>query len=505
MPIATINRFDAGMGESKFDRTPGGFAFAKHFDTLTYPYRLVPQRTSDVDTTDQSKIGNLIVGTDGLIYGLGTDVANPTFQQIYKKSAPSTPGWTALANSKSGYVIPDYTLFVEYKNYFYTARSGYIVRCDRADVVGVNASWQALSWTNIAQGIVHPADDILYIPYDNKIMSLNGHAGSPTVAALTLPDTLKITSIAPYGNYLAIATVPVNGTTSIKSNVFLWGRDTSLATVSDVIDWGTGNLSLLQNLEGVLVGISDTGGASSLIQDRDSIKIKVWSGGTPQLVKEISTVKETTTAPDAVINPRVNFVFRGKMYFSANITGGSTSPNYVGLWSLGKSKLTSLYSVTVERMATSGGTETGVLACAMLGDFASMVHTAVGTVTITNNNATKTTAFAATSIYESLVNPGMEAADYDRKKQLGVVAVRTVPLNAGATVVVKYRVDAQPGASWTTILTQSATGSTGFECSKDSSGSEFTSGKNYEFRIESTGGAEITGLAYKYEKLATLI
>ena len=43
------------------------------------------------------------------------------------------------------------------------------------------------------------------------------------------------------------------------------------------------------------------------------------------------------------------------------------------------------------------------------------------------------------------------------------------------------------------------------EDTKDVNGSSFKSGREYEFKITSTGGAEITGLDYKYDTLESQI
>lgn len=76
----------------------------------------------------------------------------------------------------------------------------------------------------------------------------------------------------------------------------------------------------------------------------------------------------------------------------------------------------------------------------------------------------------------------------------------------------KYRVDSNGNTSdWLTCFTSTTTGSVYAEAANttvlDTNGSpiQFTSGRNYEFRVESTGGAVITNFAYKYDTLETLI
>jgi len=522
MKTIVVNRFDNGMQESQYSRIEGGCSVCKHFDAHTYPFRLRPYRGVEADTTGQTSIGNLLVGSNGLVYGLGS---NGSANRIYYKSTAITDAWAALANSTNGGTALGYELFVEYRDYNAVKRiffgsyrasdtSTAIYMADITGATGITS--HNLTFTTLGQGIRHPKDDVLYIPYDNKIARYNPteatESNNWTDAALTLPAAETITSIAPYGNYLAIATVPTNAISGIattgtfKSKVYLWDRDVSLGTVSEVIDWDTGLLRIINELDGVLIGVSDTKGASAVSPDFDSLLVKAYTGVFPQLLKEITTRKQTTTAPDAVVNSRVNFISGGKLYFSANIVGGSTSPKQYGLWTVAKSKVSGRYAVTIEAGATNDNTETGVLAAVKVGDYFNFVHTAAGTVTRSYNTTSDADAFNQTSFYESLVNPNMSDVDYMAKKQLKSVTCHYLPLPAAGDTITnfitfKYRVD---GGDWISVFTESTQGAVATERVKTAT-DEFTSGRQYEFRIESTGGAEILGFSYKYEILETNI
>lgn len=501
MKTVVINQFSEGMALDKYQNGTGLASTIQNYDIFRSPNRLFPMRAMVADTDGQSGIGNLLIGSDGLIYGLGIDPANPNFQEIYSKATPSTD-WDDLANSLSGKTV-NYSLFSEYKNYFYTADANrYIMRFDRTGVASSDTTYFDLtSFTTISNGIIHPKDDIWYVGVDNKVYYKNGHAGTITLG-LTLPSTLKVTSLAWYGDYLAIAcsnnTNPGVGNAALRSTVYLWNRDTSLSTVSESIDWGTGELLVLNNLDGVLVGYTHTGGTPTFVLDKDSLQIKVWEGGLfPRLVKEFFTIKETTTAPSVVINPRVDFVYDGKHYFSANIKGGSTSPELFGLWSLSKSKVTGQHTVTIERII---GSTTGVLAAAMVGDFLVTVDSAVGTTKTSSDSTSLTTAFSTNSVYESVVNPQMELQDRIKKKQLVAVGIHHEKLIANRSVTVEYRVD---GGSWTTVMTSDTDDTVSQETGVIATGDQFTSGYEYEFRITSINGTVIHGLHYIYETLDT--
>ncbi|GAH30408.1 unnamed protein product, partial [marine sediment metagenome] len=77
---------------------------------------------------------------------------------------------------------------------------------------------------------------------------------------------LYITSICEFGNYLAIGAAPLSGLGG--SVVYLWDRDSSLTTLSEIIDFGEGNLRVLEEIDGVLIGISSVGGTSDRFDDK---------------------------------------------------------------------------------------------------------------------------------------------------------------------------------------------------------------------------------------------
>jgi hypothetical protein len=98
----------------------------------------------------------------------------------------------------------------------------------------------------------------------------------------------------------------------------------------------------------------------------------------------------------------------------------------------------------------------------------------------------------------------MNPDDFDLLKELGAVAAYVVPLTSTGQVVMQYRVD---GGAWTDIFTKTSTSPdstlTMCEAVVDASGTAFKEGTYYEFRLTSTGGAQIAGYAYRYKPLTT--
>jgi hypothetical protein len=121
---------------------------------------------------------------------------------------------------------------------------------------------------------------------------------------------------------------------------------------------------------------------------------------------------------------------------------------------------------------------------------------------ITKTEDTTNPAYSQTSTFDSLVNHGMPYEDMSRKKQIFGYSLLYSALPAAGEVVLKYRVD---GGSYVTLLDRTTDNETFFESNVDNSGSKITSGRSYEFRIESTGGAEILEFAYNYDFITTLV
>jgi len=149
----------------------------------------------------------------------------------------------------------------------------------------------------------------------------------------------------------------------------------------------------------------------------------------------------------------------------------------------------------VEEDVTDDGTAVynGIL---KTGNMWTIAHSSDGSV-----NRTKVTSgakFTFTSKYESLI---FDEGDNSKTKKLIGVTVMTEALPADGQVVLKYRKDEDlVSGSWTTIFTEATDDSIEFDAI-NISGATLPEYKEIQFRIESTGGAEITGLKWRSEIL----
>lgn len=535
MPIVPINYFGGGLAEDYVRGGTGECSICRQFDLLTYPYRLQPLRgmsaTGEINNAN-FKIGNMIYDSTGKMFGIGVHYGGtPANGQLLKKVAyGATDYWKAFTNAQlTGAALSEsaghYDFLVDYPETGNTRKihwsSTNILACSDPDDAS-SATTTALTFSVIGQGYVHPKDKTLYFPYQTTTATIIGKitpnatpfSGLTNVALTVRSDTTyRPYCLSHYGDYLAVplcrSNAAAGGGGVNTSIVGLWDRSNT-TLFSETIPWGDGLLKVLNNIDGTLIGISEGGGSSTTRQDQDRIQIKIWDGGAePTLIREIVGTRLTTTPPALSLNHRVNFVRNKRLYFSANIVNGDTDINYYGLFSIGKNRY-GQWTLNNERIMTNDGSETNTICAAMVGDYLTSAYTTDGSTTPENATVTKTingnvlaSIYAATSSWESCLNPNMPEGDKRKRKQLMGVYVKTLPLPAAATVTVEYRVDADRNDSWTTVISNTTDSSVSDEKTVDNSGERFVDGYNYEFRVTSTGGGIITEIGYQYEILDT--
>lgn len=520
-----INRFER-MARDPRQGAGSEFRIAKHFDTTTYPDRLQPLRGMAAHTNSNGLgIGNIIVREDGLMYAVGLDTpSNPTLGELYKSEGyGALDDFVAFSTAQLSGVVQrsdDYNFLVDWPD----AGNVRTVHWASTNVLVASgdsgsATTNALTFSFIGQGLVHPKDKNLYYPY---LVSATGASyigliqpdatpfNTETPQAFQLPDQYKAWCLSSWGDYLAVPMTARSATSLVNSNIIgFWNRDTTVTTFDETIHWGQGVLKVLNNVNNVLIGVSELGSdslQSGTTQDYNAIQIKAYTGGyEPTLIGEIRAqgLSGASGRPSVSINQRVNFIQNNRLYFSAKVDpNDGIQPSRIGLWSVGRDQ-TGRWSINLERMATNDNSETQVIAAVVVGDYVEMVHTAEGTLTKSINGSPSNTTFAATSVYESTVNPGIDNQDRVAKKKLTSFSAHFEPLPASSSVVLKYRVDSKGADSdWVTVATASTAGDDFIEM-VDAAGTAFTDGRNFEFRLESVGGAVITAYSYKYEVMET--
>lgn len=479
-----FNNFSGGVSDDPREENATKFQVTKHFDAFSQPNRLVPYRSLEADTatsvsaTDLKQYSvrdHLYASASAKLYALGQTGAGLT-KIVYKADATSGD-WTLPANSEGNGAVQNGCL-VEYKDYLWGFQGTTQVfkwgLLSGTPTIS-NSAGTVATITSVAQGVI-AKDDNLYLPYNNKLVRVNA-GGTVQDDVLILPTNFKITSISNYGNYLAIGCAPVstfNGT----SKVFLWNLISD--DVQEVIDWGEGELRILETIEGMIVGVSDRYLNNATGAGKGSMVLQVYQGGTPQVLKEVFT--ETLTGKTMPLSKAVK---NNRLFFAAKIMTNSAGTEYnEGIWSFGRKNVNYPFALTLdiidENINTSGIQSFGTAA-----NYFFITHSADGSVDKTNDAET----FAFTSVYDSQI---FNFGDVNSDKTLQKLRVSHARLGASETITARYRVD---GASaWTLIGTCSMENSISHTfLNIESTGLAFASGREYEFRLESDGGAEITG------------
>ncbi len=485
-----INNFSGGISDDPRENDATKFQVSKHFDIFSNPTRLTPYRSLEADTNDGSTSTGmkqylvqdfLYHSSSAKLFGLGQTGAGLT-KIVYKADA-TTGNWTLPSSSEGDGTVKNGCL-VEYKAFLWGFQgTNQVWKWDIGTPAITNTVTGTLgtSITSVAQGVI-AKDDNLYLPYNNKLVRVTS-GGTVNDAVLTLPTNFKITSITNYGNYLAIACAPIsvyNG----NSKVFLWNLTSP--DVQEAIDWGEGELRVLETIEGMLVGVTDRYLNNATGAGRGSMIVQVYSGGVPQVVKEVFTQAFTGKTI-----PLSKAVKNNRLFFAAKIMTNSAGTTYnEGLWSFGRKNVNYPFSLTldIEDSAVNNGGNIdgdGIQAFGTAANYFFITHSGDGSIDKTNDAAT----YAFTSVYESQI---MDFGDADADKTLLSLKVSFRKQAAGESLTAKYRVNG--ATSWTTIGTYD----TDDTLSKtflaiESSGDSFASGNEYEFRLESTGGLEITG------------
>lgn len=550
-----ITRFDGGITNDPREKDFRFARLVRNFDAHSYSNKLVPFfASSDGDASSATnKMQNFVVAkyaaNDYRIFGLGV---SGTKAKVFVNDSLISTSWTGLTKgTASSQTAVDFELFIYYAKTgrIYGAADGTTIwSCDPADSVAFDESDNddqyaitlATTYDNPRSsaatnrpyigGLVHSKDDVLYVFHDNIISKNNGTTW--TDPALTLPTNRRITSICEYGNYLAIATKTIGEVGN--SVVYLWDRDSSLATLSESVDWGEGNLQILENIEGALVGISISATTATILLSK--ITFRYYTGGVPIIFRQI--ISEAIYASNDL--PRTKRKVDNHLYFSMKIKIGGTT--HEGLWKVGKNIITKQLTLSMDRGANNDSALTTgeIHSFYVIGDIVFISYTddsalAMALVPFTGS-------YTANSIYESLILNGNDSSK--TKKLLGVTTMSESLPTAGR-VTLKYKKDNE--TTWTTIFTDSTTtagsfivgreykivsvGTTDFTTIGASastvgivfvatgvgsgtgtaidnlishsainiSGATLPQYKEIQYQIISKGGAVITGLKFRYE------
>jgi hypothetical protein len=466
--LTKIVRWDGGMKNDIRDRAFNSVRLIKNFDPITYPYRLEPYRASESGNDTPARELDNFLFSNSRLYGYGVQSGTSKTALFFKASNDfGDDSWETPSNNESGNFTRETELFVFYSY----GGAGYIFggQTDRIWKFAVNGSAftdadLSVTHTSISQGLVHPKDNILYVPYDN-IIAKNA-AGSWTAAAITLPAEYLTRGLCTYGNYLAIPVKPLpTGSGKTSSYVYLWDRDSSVTTLSESIDFGAGNLEILEELNGELIGIMELGNRL--------------------VIKRVRSAQDVETIVDFSFDSTITLRQRkqkknDRIYFMMTATLDGVT--HYGVWAIGKNKLGQwcLYLDRTPNNDTDPNSIQGFFLVDASGlEYMFQAYTdgsSAKQVSKTNESAIHTATAVAETVKYNSDSPGDE-------KKLEGVTVAHAALPANGQVVLKCKIDEE--TSFTTIFTHTTEDSmthsaVGFE----SSGATLPEHNEVQFRIE---------------------
>lgn len=500
MAISRIYKFDGGLTSSSVSdqinqqtnpSTSGGFDIFKKKFGLTKPRIPSLYETQSAGSTEPifDAVKRL---SDGRLIGTGQTSDASVLFRFYRKSGTDT--WQQ--NSVSGIGVNNGNAFaVLFKEEQYGVACGssqaVLYRYDTDSAMTTLDSISDSHPSSIAPApVVHSQDNTLYYAYGKTVRKyVSGGSGG---ACITLPD--YITSMVEYGTYLAIACQSATGGT-----IYLWGRDTSLATFQDKIPVDTGYLKIIDVIDGYLTAITESPYEPNFLANQIifesyyAISARMYLGGTMKLITNTEIMGFTEGGTNHRMSNRKQRR-DGCVFFH-------TGSNFLYRFGMNKS---GQYVLSRDQQIAYWNTNiTLAHSFFLLGEYTYCCQSnssgASYALARTENNAN----YGNTAIYETTVNPAVFVEDWAEDKLLKRVTIKTSVLSASSTasITVKYSVD---GGSYVTILTQSNTFpslSNKIDSYAEATGTEFKTGKDIKFRIECTGYIDVDYLEYEYAKV----
>ena len=258
-------------------------------------------------------------------------------------------------------------------------------------------------------------------------------------------------------------------------------------------------------MEGRLVGVSDKYLSNAFGLTKGALVVRMWAGGIPRIMKEVVANQivtgDATAFPNTVTRfPRSVVIKDNIMYWAASVPFGlSTSTEstfHLGIWAFGRKNINSDFTLSLDQVEEATSTANFFInSIGNAGNYWFISHSAesAGKVTKTDD----ATNFTYTSIYDTQT---FTLGDSSVTKKLVGVTITTVFLPAAGQVVLRYRINEE--TSYTTIFTNTTDNSISRSAINiESSGAQLPEFKEITFRIESTGGAELTGIKFRVETI----
>lgn len=495
MPKVIINQFDGGLAETKYPVETNVAADMFHCDIFSDRKLLKNLRRNEKDTLSGGSEACYIFDgarrSDGKILAIGNTSSSVSTARFFRKNGDDVTSYWQQSSVTCGNT-PYYNGGILYKDNFYclsysgTTNNLYRYDGDSTATSVVSGFTESGSGGNIPKPIVHPLDNKLYIAINKTIFVWDGSAGTVTTASFTTP--YPIVGMTYYGTYIAVACVKGDG----KSIVYMWGRDTTVTTAQDSVEFGDDKICFIANLNGLLVGASSKSSAATYLDPK--VKIRALIGREAVLVKEFAV-----TSYISISNMYV--VWKDVVYF----LNEARSAPYGTLYTIFKNKKGEIVVGQAHTTQYDGLTTTHTPCFFNIHDYfffpsytdGKLIRTYGGQDPLYNTTD---------STYTFPINVGVFESDRAKLKTIGFIYVKAYANSAGyGTLKLEVSMD---GGAYTTIFTESSpAGKNAYvvEALGDSVGDALGEGRDIQFRVTFDQGIDIVEFGYDYEEVGTTI
>lgn len=500
MGRVVINKFNGGLAQTKYPLALNEAAAMSHCDIYSdREGKLIKSmRRNEKDTVS----GGTHSGTeyvwlydgarrsDGKIIGVGNTSSTVYAARFLRKNGDDPTSYWQQSTVTCG-STPYYNGCILYKDQVYaltysgTSNSLYRYDGDSTATSVVSSFTESGSGGVIPKPIVHPLDNKLYIAINKTIFVWDGSAGTVTTASFTTP--YQIVGLTYYGTYIAVACVKGDG----KSIIYLWGRDTTVTTAQDSIEFGDDRLTFIANLNGLLIGVSYRTNSPTYIDNK--IKVRALEGREAVLKKEIEV-----TSTDYISGYYT--VWKDVIYF---LNQTQNTP-YGFLYSIFKNGSGEIVIGQDKTSQYDGETSSSTYHFFNVHDYFFFANYGGKLMRTYNANALYNTF---DSVYTFPTNVGVDIADRPQIKKIRQVYLKVYANSAGeGTLKLEYTVN--NGTTWDTIFSEASPSSVNAyvkEALNDTNGDAFKEGIDIQFRVTFDQGIDIEEFGYDYEVNPTTI
>lgn len=293
--------------------------------------------------------------------------------------------------------------------------------------------------------------------------------------------------------------------------IYLWGRDTSLTTLQDIIKVDNGKLQIIENLDGYLVAITETPydphvSSIPIAGTFKTVTARMYIGGNMKKISQVALGFNESGSNRLLKHKKI--IRDGCLIFS-------TGSNY--FMRFGQNQAGE-YVLSGDAIAVAPGrtliTQYGFF---VLGDYLFSCHrTTTGSpsdnILYRNGASNGATSgdYTDNSYYVTTINPFMMIDDRIKDKRLTKVAIKAFSYSTSVgTITVSVSTD--NGANYTTIISANAA-TTAFpnkyfriEADQTNAGDPLPSGIEFLFKIETVRKIDPIEFWYEYDTTNSLI